>query len=382
MPRKRRNARCFSETNRKQSNPMNSTLRFLMTTALITAGFGTALAQAPDIGSMDIVTRSIPDGPVALVGKTPIDRIDFVLLYRAKLARFAARYDKKIMDVTESDRVGLGIQCIQELIEQELLYQHALEQKMTVDKDEVKKESQEKYETVQQNLSEAAGREVTEAEVLDRLEYTSRADIEAEIERAMLITKLREKIVRDHVATLTPEELERIYEKNVDKLVRPDTVNLKQIFIRADEKDQNARAAAEKKANEALGRIFSGQRFEAVAESYSDIPEKTDMGDVPLGQLPPYFTEPLAQMKTGEISDVIGSSFGYHIIMLVGAQEGDKMDKDTAEKIIKQQKALQEGGTVIRDYCAKLMEEGKNVTVFLELQRNMMLLNGSESTEN
>ncbi len=47
-------------------------------------------AQAPDLARMDIVERSVPDGPVALVLGTPISREEFLSRYRIELLEYAA----------------------------------------------------------------------------------------------------------------------------------------------------------------------------------------------------------------------------------------------------------------------------------------------------
>lgn len=350
-----------------------------MIAALLMVG-AAARAQAPDIDSMDIVTRSVPDGPVAIIGKATVERIDFVLLYQAKLAQYAARSEKEVVAIDDMDRVKIGLASMTELIEQELLYQYALEQGITVEKDVVKEQAQRQYDILKENFTEAAGREVTDAEILQRLSYEKRSDIDDEVERSMIVTKMREQIVREHVTNMTPEELDRIYEKNVDKLVKPEMIQLKQIFISGAENDDKARTEAEKKANTALGRVFSGQRFESVAEEYSDLPQQIEV-EQPMSRIPEYLAKPLASLKPGDVSEVIPGPHGYHIIMLVGSEQSEKMTKDQADVIIRKQKAIQEGGTVIRDFCAKLIEEGKNVTVFLELQRNVTLLNGAAEAE-
>ena len=358
---------------------MNLTIpRFALSCILCLGTLTTAVAQAPDIDSMDIVTRSVPDGPVALVGKNTVDRIDFVLLYQANLARYAARTEKEVAEVSELDRVRVGFECMTELIEQELLYQHALSQNIKVDKELVKQRAQQQFDSVKQGLSESAGKEVSDAEVIQRLSYNSRQDIDAEIERSMIIAKMRETIVKDHVTNLSPEELDRIYEKNVDKLVTPDAARLKQIFVRVPKDDADAGKSAKKRADEALGRIFSGQTFDSVAKEFSDIPNETNMGLVPLNKLPDYLRQPVGKMKANDISDVIEGPHGYHILQLIESVAGSSMTKDQAQDTIRYQMAVNQGGTVIRDFCAKLIEEGKTVTVFLELEHNLMLLNGGE----
>lgn len=361
---------------------MNS-VKHSIRTALILAActFGYAQAQAPDLESMDIVTRSIPDGPVALVDDSPIEKLDYVLFYQGELARYAARNNTEVADVTELDRVRLGMMCLTRLIEQEILYHHALENNVTVESDVVKERAQAQYDTLAKNFSESEGREITEAEMLERLQYEKRSDIDDEIRRAMVVAKMRERIVKEHVANLSPDELERIYEKNVDNLVTPDAVRLNQIFIRGDQDNPDARAAAKKRADEALGKIFQGQRFQTVAEEYSDLPGRVDTGLEPVKDLPEFLKKTVATMKPGDISDVVESEFGYHIFMFVESKEGNKLTREQAEDAIRYQMAMKQSGSVIRDFCEEQIEAGLDVVVFLELEQNLARLNGGKLPE-
>jgi parvulin-like peptidyl-prolyl isomerase len=367
------------QNNDKGLNPMKI-VRILGILAISTLWTGSAVvAQAPDLETMDIVTRSVPDGPVARVGSESIQDIDFLLLYRSELARFAARNSEG--SISDGNRVRLAVMCVNLLVEQELLHQYAEEHKITVDKADVKKRSDAQYEGLQKRFSESAGREVTESEVLERLGYSKRSEIDQEIERALKVAKVREQIVKDHVANLTPTELEEIYQKNLDNFVLPAAVHLKQIFVRADEADAAARERAKKKANEALGNIFSGLRFDAAAEEFSDIPKSTDMGMIPTNRIPKFMTDPLASMKVEDISDVLESKDGFHIIKLIAQQDGERLTKAEAEDAIRTQMAQRQGGSVIRDFCNELQEQGTEVRVFLELEQNLSRLNGGALPE-
>lgn len=338
-----------------------------------------AYAQAPNLEAMDIVTRSVPDGPVARVGKESIEKIDFIALYETELARFAARNSEE--SVSDGNRVRLALMCVNILVEHELLHQYGLAQKVTVPQEKVTEQAEKQLEAMRSALSEELGKEVSNADIFERLGYASHAEVDAEVERAMVISKVRDQIVRDYVANVSPEELDRIYEKNLDKFVQPDGVHCKQIFVRANMKDEISRTQGKKKADEALSSVFSGQRFEAVAKDFSDLPKQVDMGFVPLERIPDFLRTPLASMKPADVSDVIESSDGFHIVTLVASKGGEKLSKEEVEGTIRAQMGARQGGSVIRDFCDDLIAKGNRVQVFLELEENLARVGGETALE-
>jgi hypothetical protein len=66
--------------------------------------------------------------------------------------------------------------------------------------------------------------------------------------------------------------------------------------------------------------VLAGEKFEAVAKDVSQSPDAQkggDLGPMPAAQLPPFFVEACKTMKPGDISTVIRSPYGVHIIRLI-----------------------------------------------------------------
>jgi peptidyl-prolyl cis-trans isomerase SurA len=71
------------------------------------------------------------------------------------------------------------------------------------------------------------------------------------------------------------------------------------------------------RSREALEKIRAGEDFATLAAEYSDGPTKTRGGDLGVfqrGRMVPPFDTALFELKVGEVSDIVETLFGYHII--------------------------------------------------------------------
>jgi len=68
---------------------------------------------------------------------------------------------------------------------------------------------------------------------------------------------------------------------------------------------------------ECLKRAQAGEKFEGLAQEYSDCPSKTDGGDLgtfPQGLMDPTFEKAAFECEVGQMTDVVETPFGYHVI--------------------------------------------------------------------
>ncbi len=87
-----------------------------------------------------------------------------------------------------------------------------------------------------------------------------------------------------------------------------------------------------KRAEQALEKLRAGAPFAQVAAGFSDAQDALNGGDLgwrPADRLPPLFAEPLQKMKPGEVSDILRSPSGFHILKLI-----DRRSKDTPVVIV------------------------------------------------
>jgi peptidyl-prolyl cis-trans isomerase C len=77
-------------------------------------------------------------------------------------------------------------------------------------------------------------------------------------------------------------------------------------------------------ANEILRKVKQGGSFEALAREHSTCPSKSrggDLGWFGAGKMVPAFESACKRLSPGSTSDVVSTSFGYHIIRLTGRKD-------------------------------------------------------------
>ncbi len=77
-------------------------------------------------------------------------------------------------------------------------------------------------------------------------------------------------------------------------------------------------------ADELMKRIRQGGNFESLAREFSTCPSKSSGGDLGWfgqGKMVAAFESACKRMSPGSISDVVSTSFGYHIIKLTGRKD-------------------------------------------------------------
>lgn len=332
-------------------------------------------AQAPDLDNMDVVLKSVPDGPIAKVQGRNIAKREFIRLYRAELDRI--RRESGTRDVPTDVRAQLAVALLRTLVERSLLHTEALARVLTVPEESVLKAWEAQYTELAQVFSQKEGREFTEEEILARLGYSEKSQVLSELERALVTEKMRATIIRESEVSISQKKLEEVFNAQSERLIRPSLLHLKQLYFNP-ENDSIVGGTARERAEDARSRLFAGQSFEAVAKGFSDSPDKErggDMGPQPIEQLPPFMVAAAEQMEPEDISDILESQFGIHIILLVERTEAVQTTLAEAAPAIRRSLLAQEGGRVVREHCDALIQNGAKVKIFLELDKNLALLN-------
>lgn len=128
--------------------------------------------------------------------------------------------------------------------------------------------------------------------------------------------------------TVSEDELRSSYEQNKERFSTPEERRASHILIAAAASaSAEQKAAARKKAEELLAQLRKNpSAFAELARKHSEDPGSAatggDLDFFGRGDMTPPFDEAVYKLKQGEISDVIETDFGYHIIQLTGVRGG------------------------------------------------------------
>jgi peptidyl-prolyl cis-trans isomerase SurA len=145
-----------------------------------------------------------------------------------------------------------------------------------------------------------------------------------DIRREIMISRLKEREV-DSKIQIGESDIDNFLAE-VSSTPQGTEYNVAHILVRVPESATPEQVEARmKRAQEARARAASGADFAQIAVSYSDAPDALaggGMGWRPQDRLPELFSGALAKMKPGDVSDVLRSPAGFHVLKLVDQRGG------------------------------------------------------------
>jgi peptidyl-prolyl cis-trans isomerase SurA len=290
---------------------------------LRTAALVLALAVAPAAAAQRI---ELVDRIVAVVNKEVV-----TLSELNERARYVERQLRR-QGTPLPERAVLERQILERLILEKAQLQLARESGLRVD--EVQLDRAVERIAQNNNLSLAAFRQALER---DGVEFDR---FREEVRQQILLTRLREREVEERIE-VSETEIDLYLEENKTAGKGRNEYNLSHILVRlpdqaSPERIDQARAKAEKARAEAL----AGGDFARLAASYSDAPDALQGGA--LGwrtedRLPELYAGALKAMRAGEVSGVLRSPAGFHVLKLAerrGADLGPAVTQTRARHIL------------------------------------------------
>jgi len=297
------------------------TKRILFVAALVPAVIGAQIPVAP-------ATSPIPS-------TLPVDRVaaivgDQVVLWSDVLTTINQRRAAGMqLPADSAGQAALGKSVLNELIDEEILVQKAKEMKL---------------ESTESDVTAAADRQIKAA----RAQFQSDEEYRTELRKAGfgtpeeyrkgLIEQYRRQNLQQRAfaelrkkakpVNVTEEEITAAFERSrADLQKRPATVTFRQIVV-APHASAAAKAKAKAHADSLLTEIRKGGDFEQIAKRESMDPGTKQLGgDLGWsrrgGGLVPEFEMVMFALRPGDVSPVIETAFGYHIIRVDRVQAAE-----------------------------------------------------------
>jgi len=187
--------------------------------------------------------------------------------------------------------------------------------------------------------------------------------VRADMRRQMLVDRLIEVEVVPTIS-VRPEQVTDFYNQNPAQFVQPETLRTSHILVRLPEQaDEAAKKEMRAKAEALLRQVKAGADFAKVAkESSQDPGSAQNGGELPpfsKGQMIPPFEEAAFALKPGQTSDVVETSFGFHIIRLHERRAPALVPLNQVQAQIQQYLADQQRQEKVAALIAALKAKGK-----------------------
>lgn len=119
-------------------------------------------------------------------------------------------------------------------------------------------------------------------------------------------------------APVTDSEIQQYYQQHLKNYQVEEQVKVRHILIAVNSQDPKADAAARAKAQSVLDQLHHGGNFAALAKQYSDDPgsksQGGELGWIKHGVTVPEFDKAAFSLQPGQLSGLVRTKFGYHII--------------------------------------------------------------------
>ena len=140
---------------------------------------------------------------------------------------------------------------------------------------------------------------------------------------------------------LSDAEIARYYRQNRQRFEVSERIRASHILFATEGKSDDEKTALQEKAQSILAEIKQGADFAELAKEHSEdlgtAPKGGDLGWVTRGQMVPNFEEESFALKAGEISSVITTAYGYHIINVHERQNSHVQPLDEVREQIRQE---------------------------------------------
>lgn len=159
--------------------------------------------------------------------------------------------------------------------------------------------------------------------IADSKEVT--AKLEDLKKRVIVETYLKKKIEQD--VKVSDAEMKQFYDQNKEKFKSTDQVHASHILVKSEKEAQDIQAQLKK-----------GAKFEDLAKKYSadsSAAKGGDLGWFGKGAMVPEFEKTAFSLKEGEVSDIVKTPYGFHLIKVTGKRPAGIRSFDEVKDQIK-----------------------------------------------
>ena len=310
---------------------------------------GVAVCAAPVRGQQTPspeLTRQLNE-VVARVGTKEIRRRDVAFLMQIKVQQRGLKLTADKIPAFERD-------ALEEIIGRQLLLEEA---RANEPKDLEAKVGEQLAQAVKQLGGEEKFAQALTETHLTREEYVT------QLRETVLFAALMERLLKEQ-GQATEDEVRKFYEENKAGMRTPEVVALSHILVRlAPDAEDLVRQAKRSQAEAARTLVKSGEKFAAVARKVSEDPNTADnggaLGYFRRGQLPADLEVVAFSLKTNEVSEVIATPAGLHVLTVTDRKPAQQLTLDQVKPQIEMLLRERKGMDYVRQHVVELRQKAK-----------------------
>ncbi|MEE8225133.1 MAG: peptidylprolyl isomerase [candidate division NC10 bacterium] len=319
------------------------------------------LSLAVTFGTMGSFQEVVAAAPPSAPAKGVVAQVNGkTITYQELNNEFRAR-TRRPFERVQADPQWKNIrkQILEQIINEELLWMEAERQKLPV--------AQEAIDTRFKKLhARFPSTEVFNQELKAR--GLTAEQVKKDLRKGLMRQQIINKEVFDKVS-VSPRESEFFFQGHKDTYVKGEAVHARHILIKvASDASPEDDRKAKKRAKAVLAKAKKGEDFAQLAKQYSEGPSKTregDLGYLGRGKTVKPFEDAAFKLKVGEISDLVRTQFGYHIIKVEDRQEAKQLSYQEAEDRVKADLTKQKATARYQKFIEGLRKKAK-ITINLK----------------
>lgn len=184
--------------------------------------------------------------------------------------------------------------------------------------------------------------------------------------QAMEQATIQAVVDRELKVTVTDDDVKKFYDENPARFEKPEMVRASHILLSTLDSTtrqplaEEKKAAKRKQAEDLLKRAKAGEDFGKLAGEFSEDPGSKDKGGeytFPRGAMVPEFESAAFSLNTNQISDIVTTQFGYHIIKLSEKIPATKLELGKVASDLKEGLKRREMEKLIPDYMDKIKKD-------------------------
>ena len=250
--------------------------------------------------------------------------------------------DEKLKSVTK--------EALDELIEKELLFQHAKENNITVTTDELKKQ--------EDAIIKSFNSKDSFLKALKRVNLTQK-EFKQELIKDISLEKLYNKEIK---VTYTQEDLKKYYENNKYKFKAPEKIRVQQISIQIDPTDPKSKEKSQKLIKEIVEKLKKGESFADLAYNYSNDMSRIkggDMGLIHKGRIDSRIEKVAFSLDINKTSDIIELDTGYFLVKVTDKKPSVQLKFEDVKNSLKSELIQNNETKRKKNLLDKLKKEAK-----------------------